>query len=64
MKYLLFNWNKIAETHIGNPDDLSNIKFKELAEKHGEIYLTDEAFQRGFNDQEFSTETHQLRIIN
>lgn len=62
MKYLLFNWETIPDI-IENPNNLSNQDFENLAKNHGMIYETEEDFQHAFNEQLFSTDTHQLRIL-
>ena len=61
MKYLLFNWDYVND--IGDPSELTNEEFENIAKIHGQVFGSCEDFESGFNAELFSTHTHQLRII-
>lgn len=64
MKILLFNFDDVEE-EILNISDISNEDFEEYANREGGfIFNSLEEFQNGFNNELFSTDTHQIRIIN
>lgn len=63
MKYLVFNWDMLDEQINGSSNDLSNEEFERLANKYGAVYNSADEFQRAFNEEEVSTHTHQLRIV-
>ena len=60
--FLLFNTEDVTE-EIEDIKAITNEKFLELSKEYGIIYTSELAFVLGFNQGEFSTETHQLRII-
>jgi hypothetical protein len=61
MRYLLFNWDNVD--NVGDPSDLSDKEFEELANEHGTVIESEEDFEAQFNAEMFSVHTHQLRII-
>ena len=61
MKYLLFNWDNV---NVSDPSNLTNVEFEKLANQEGGlIYTSTEDFESAFNAEQFSTSTHQLRIV-
>lgn len=68
MKYLLLNMENVNEeiNDFSKDGELTNEKFEELVRKTkgSRIINSTEDFEAQFNSEFFSTEVHQLRIVN